>query len=137
MKCIYCGSKTSVTNSRPTKIPNGTWRRRQCYDCGAIFTSRELADLTASIVYAPREDQLEPFSRDLLLTSVYESCKHRPDAALVAGPLTDTIIQKVLTTATAPSVIERKHLTNEVFNALGRFDEYAARHYEAYFMKRA
>lgn len=137
MKCIYCSGKTSVTNSRPTKTPNGTWRRRQCHACGAIFTSRELADLTASVVYAPREDQLEPFSRDLLLTSVYESCKHRSDAALVAGPLTDTIVQKLLTTTAAPSVIERKHLTNEVFRVLQRFDEYAARHYEAYFTKRA
>lgn len=88
-------------------------------------------------MYAPREDQLEPFSRDLLLTSVYESCKHRSDAALVSGPLTDTIVQKLLTTTAAPSIIERKHLTNEVFRVLQRFDEYAARHYEAYFTKRA
>lgn len=91
----------------------------------------------ASVVYAPREDQLEPFSRDLLLTSVYESCKHRPDAALVAGPLTDTIVQRLLATAAAPSVIEQKHLAEEVLRVLGHFDRYAARHYEAYFMKRA
>jgi transcriptional regulator NrdR family protein len=91
----------------------------------------------ASVVYAPRDDQLEPFSRDLLLTSLYESCKHRPDAALVAGPLTDTIVQRLLTTTAAPSVIERKHLTDEVLGTLRRFDEYAARHYEAYFTKRA
>lgn len=91
----------------------------------------------ASVVYARREDQLEPFNRDRLLTSVYESCNHRSDSAAVAGPLTDTVVHKLLATAVAPSVIEREHLTNEVFLVLQRFDEYAARHYEAYFMKRA
>jgi len=80
---------------------------------------------------------MEPFERDRLLTSIYDSCKHRPDAAQVAGPLSDTIIQKALTGSPANGVIDISLLISEAHQALLRFDNHAANHYEAYFMKRA
>lgn len=135
MQCIYCLGDTRVNNSRPTKTTNGVWRRRQCQTCGAIFTSREAADLEASVVFAREDAQLEPFSRDRLLTSIYESCKHRSDSSAVAGPLTDTIIHALLTQSKAPSVVERQALVRTAHLTLLRFDEYAARHYEAYVIR--
>jgi hypothetical protein len=39
MNCIWCGSDTKVTDSRPSK--DGIRRRRECKKCGCRFTTRE------------------------------------------------------------------------------------------------
>jgi len=83
------------------------------------------------------ETSLEPLQRDEVLASIYESCKHRPDAIKVCGPLCDTSIDSALRSSKTPGLIEHKHLLATVHEVLQRFDAYAANHYEAYFMKRA
>lgn len=39
MKCVACGEKTDVTDSRATKV--GVRRRRECRECGHRFTTYE------------------------------------------------------------------------------------------------
>jgi transcriptional repressor NrdR len=131
MVCIYCGSDTAVTNTRPQKRLNNIWRRRHCKACGAIFTSIEAADLAYSVSYKKPTGDLEPFSRDKLLLSIHESCKHRSDAAEAASALTDTIIQQVLPTIN-DGLVARGDIVVIAKKTLAHFDKTAATHYTAF-----
>lgn len=130
MRCIYCGFETKVTNSRPQKRANQIWRRRQCLNCETIFSSTEAADLSLS-VRVNKNNQLEPFSRDKLLVSVYESCRHRKDALEAATALTSTIISKLLPLITN-ATIQRDEIVTITAETLEHFDKPASIHYTAY-----
>ncbi|MGH3053799.1 MAG: hypothetical protein ACRDL7_02335, partial [Gaiellaceae bacterium] len=96
MVCIYCSSSTNVTNSRLQKRANQVWRRRHCTSCGANFTTHEVVDLGSAIAVQRSSKDIQPFSRDRLFTSVYDSLKHRRDALGDATALTLTIIGQLL-----------------------------------------
>src|SRR5687768_15140118 len=96
MVCIYCGSETQVINSRPQKRSNQIWRRRKCLQCSNIMTSHESFDLSASVRVELNSKTLLFFQRDLLFVSIYESCKHRPEALAEASSLTQTIVAELL-----------------------------------------
>jgi transcriptional regulator NrdR family protein len=131
MVCIYCASPTQVTNSRLQKRVNQVWRRRQCSNCGSNFTTHEVVDFGSTIAVQYSIRKLRPFSRDILLVSVYESCKHRSDALSDASALTQTIIGQLL------AHIQEGKLDRDVIAAvttavLERFDKAAATMYAAY-----
>lgn len=146
MVCIYCDGPLDVINSRPQKRQNQIWRRRRCTACGAVFTALEALDLSTAISVAkipldglsdgrPQKHQkaadLEPFDRDQLFISLYESLRHRPGAQRDARALADT--------ATAHIILKAKHgrtdrrtIRDIVLNTLQRFDQAAATHYAAF-----
>lgn len=130
MVCIYCSGETKVTNSRLQKRSNSVWRRRQCLHCGATVTTNEHVAL-GSAVLVQGESNSEPFSRDKLLISIFESCKHRNDALAAAPELTDTIITTLYPLISDGS-IDKPHLLRTAAAALDRFDHAAAVHYRAY-----
>ena len=134
MVCIYCGSKTEITNSRDLKRNNSKWRRRRCIDCRQIVTTFEHPDYTNSWLVSDAESQYKPFLRDRLYLSVYDCLKHRKSAAEEAGSLTDTIISK-LASKTSASQIDKELLTDIALNCLKHFDSVAAVHYNAYYIK--
>ena len=41
MKCVACGAKTRIFDSRPTADEKGPWRRHSC-PAGHRFTTREV-----------------------------------------------------------------------------------------------
>lgn len=130
MVCIYCSSTTAVINSRPQKKLNKVWRRRRCEVCQAVFSTIEATDLAGSILVR-RKTQMQPFSRDKLLLSVYGSLLHRKTAVTDASGLTDTIVGRLMplvkdASIEAPEIIK---VTSEV---LKRFDRVAATHYQAF-----
>lgn len=131
MVCIYCGSQTSVTNSRLQKRANQVWRRRQCVSCGANFTTHEIVDLGSGIAVQRSAKEIKPFSRDRLFTSVYDSLRHREDALGDATALTLTIIGQLL-----PHVndgrLERDVIATVTNAVLERFDMTASTIYSAY-----
>ncbi len=133
MVCIYCGSTTKVTNSRPEKRRGGVWRRRECLECGAIFTSREQADLSESLRVTNQADnkELRPFCRDQLFLDLYASCKHRPTALGDATALTRTVIDLLLPQA-VDGLLTRKKILQTTHAVLSRFDTAAATLYAAY-----
>lgn len=132
MVCIYCSAPTHVTNSRLQKRANQTWRRRHCKACGSNFTTHEVADLGSTIVVARgNTEQLQPFSRDLLFVSIYESTKHRPDALDDASALTQTIIAQLSALATNGK-LDRDVIVAVSTAVLERFDKVAATMYAAY-----
>lgn len=131
MVCIYCSSKTDIVNSRPQKRLGRTWRRHACKTCGAIFTTIEAPDLTASIRFKAPDSPLRPFSRDKLYVSVYEALKHRPDAADAATGLTATIISQLLLGA-SDGLIERSSVIKAAHIVLDRYDMAAGVQYAAF-----
>lgn len=131
MVCIFCKSKTKVTNSRPQKRLGTTWRRRQCDKCLAIFSSIETPDLAASIRFRTRDGHLVPFERDKLFASLLKSLEHRRDAVTSASALCATIIAKTLETASG-ALVERQTLVSVCISTLEAFDKPAATHYHAY-----
>lgn len=131
---MYCGQKTQVVNTRHQKRRNSTWRRRECTSivCKAVFTSIENADLASTLVVMKRSGHLEPFQRDILLLSIYDSLRHRKTAITDASDLTDTIIQQ--TTGKQATTISTELLSQTAYTVLLKFDHAAAVHYQAYFL---
>lgn len=131
MVCIYCGGDTKVINSRHQKRANNVWRRRQCTVCNTVFSTIEAPDTSLSITVRKHQSVLEPFERDKLFISVYESLKHRKSALADATGLTTTILTRIYQLA-QDSVIERDIIVTVTVSVLERFDTVAATHYMAY-----
>lgn len=131
MVCIYCGNETHIINSRPQKRLNQVWRRRQCLICKSVFTTEEAVRYEAAWMVRVQEGHLQPFSRDKLFISLYESCEHRPTALVDAGALTDTVIKKLLSQV-ENGVIYRTHIIQAAQVALNRFDKAASVRYAAF-----
>lgn len=131
MVCIQCGAETKVTNSRHQKRANQVWRRRQCLKCGTVFTTEEQADYSAAWQVSGWEGRLEPFSRDKLLLSLYDSLKHRPTALRDAGGLVETIIGR-LAEHLSNGTVEASAIAQISQVALNRFDDAASVSYRAF-----
>lgn len=131
MVCIYCGSKTEVTNSRLQKRLNHTWRRRECLQCHAVVTTSEHIDLAKTILVT-RHGRSEPFQRDILFVSIHDSLKHRKTAINDATGLTDTILSALYPEMTDAEV-ETEAISKTALAILKRFDRVAATHYEAFY----
>ena len=96
------------------------WRRRKCTECGAVYTTTELPDLSQAILVRRTMRGQENFSRDTLYISIYESLRHRPTAVADAGALTTTIITRLLAANTA--MIDREHIVATATDVLEHFD---------------
>ncbi|MEO6761669.1 MAG: hypothetical protein ABI220_04840 [Candidatus Saccharimonadales bacterium] len=131
MDCIYCGTKTSVTNSRPQKRLRQVWRRRHCPKCNAIFTTLEAVDFSTSLVVTYKGGKLQPFSRDQLFLSVIKVCGHRKTAQKDASGLTNTILSRLYPLITNGS-IETDSIAKTAHSVLKRFDKASSVQYAAY-----
>lgn len=132
MVCIYCRSKTEVTNSRLQKKTNAIWRRRRCTVCQAIFTSTEHIAYESSLAIGYGTSHIAPFQRDILFLSIYDACRHRKHATSDAAALTETVIGKLLQLGTKDGVVPRNVLVSTAEETLKRFDTAASVHYLAY-----
>jgi transcriptional repressor NrdR len=136
MVCLYCNGELSVMNSRPQKSRNQVWRRRLCKACGAVFTSIEALDLAKALIVAKNADngsqsELQPFDRDKLFISLYESLRHRPAASSDAHGLCDTVVAHIIASAQNGRISSRT-IGELSLNTLKRFDTAAASHYAAF-----
>jgi transcriptional regulator NrdR family protein len=120
-------------NSRPQKRHNKVWRRRRCTVCTAVFTTTEGAALAESLVIADKGPKAayQPFLRDKLFLSVYNSCQHRVSAIADATALTDTILS-MLPAISQNSLVDRRALRDNTLRVLEHFDNAAAVHYAAF-----
>lgn len=130
MVCIHCGAKTHVTNSRLQRRSNQVWRRRQCLNCQAVFTTEEGAQLATAWTVQAANGALEPFSRDKLMLSLYQSCGHRPTALQDASHLSDTVVHR-LSSAVENGRIWAGSIAQVCQVVLNRFDKAAASYYAA------
>ncbi len=133
MVCIYCGSKTEVTNSRSKARITSVWRRRQCKACVAQFSTSELPDFDTSLAVKTNDGKLKPLNRDKLFLSLYQALGHRPDALKSATELTFTILGLLLRThKPVDGTIEASMLAKTALNVLKRYDALSAHTYKAY-----
>ncbi len=131
MVCIYCGGDTQVINSRLQKRPNQVWRRRKCQNCGAVFSTHELAAYDTAWRVKTAQGKLVPFNRNKLLISLYKSLEHRASALDDATALTDTIIGKLLAKK-LNGTLPAPEITKTTLEILKRLDKPAAVHYQAF-----
>lgn len=133
MICIYCKGDTRVVNSRLQKRLNQVWRRRQCLNCNAVFSSRERIDFATSLLvrHNGHGGVRGQFTRDTLFISIYQCLNHRKDAISEATALTATVISKLLPKIKHAS-IERDTLVKTTAEVLKRYDKAAYTLYLAY-----
>ena len=131
MVCIHCGGNTQVINSRHQARINNVWRRRQCSNCGAIFTTTESAAYGASWAIQSPSGTLTPFSRDKLFLSLHRGLQHRETALEDAAALAETAIKKI-SAAVTDGIITSAAVRAAVQVALNRFDKAASVHYQAF-----
>jgi transcriptional regulator NrdR family protein len=131
MVCIYCGSPTQVSNSRLQKRSNQIWRRRSCAACDNTFTTHERADLSTALAVRYSARDIRPFSRDTLYISLYESCKHRPQAILDADGLLQTVLS-LLRPQITNGTVTRADIIKTASAVLKRFDATGAAVYIAF-----
>lgn len=130
MVCIYCGQETQVINSRHQKRTNQVWRRRKCLACQAVFTTLEGVD-AAQALRVKNGKRFEPFSRDKLLLSIYDSLRHRKTAVTDATGLTATVMS-LLYQSISEATLERESIVEITSAVLERFDKAAATHFRAF-----
>jgi transcriptional repressor NrdR len=131
MVCTYCSQPTRVANSRLKKRSNQVWRRRTCEKCHATFTTYEVVDLGASVIVQSPRKGIQPFVREVLFVSIYESCRHRDSAIYDARELTQTIIQ-LLKPRMMLGILTRQEIIRKTIEVLERFDKAAATMYAAF-----
>ena len=130
MVCIYCNNETQVINSRHQKRVNNVWRRRKCTVCQQVFSTIEAPDITRSLSVRTNKTS-QPFLRDNLFATVYDSLKHRKSALTDATALTNTAISQLYALADE-GVVDRDAITTVVETILKRFDKAAAISYKAF-----
>ena len=128
MVCIYCGSLTSVVNSRPQVRNNQVWRRRKCSSCLAVFSTIEKAQLETNWLVMNKKGVSTPFSSDKLMLSIFDSCSHRENSISDARSISDTVIHK-LQTKYKSGHIKAQTIAQYTIVALNRFDKAASTYY--------
>lgn len=95
MNCLYCGSDTSVVNSRRQKRNNQVWRRRQCKACKAVFTTLEAIDTPTALIVDSGGSSVA-FLPDKLYSELLGALQDRPDSFVAAREITNTVIAELL-----------------------------------------
>ncbi|MGB7408486.1 MAG: transcriptional regulator NrdR [Pontixanthobacter sp.] len=128
MRCPFCAhDDTQVKDSRPTEDNTSIRRRRQCFGCGARFTTFERVQLREVTIVKSGEEGIdsrkEPFDRMKLERSVSLACRKRDVSQeridqLVSG------IQRQVETAGESEVLSAK-LGEMVMDGLRQLDSVA------------
>jgi len=93
MKCPSCGCTDSkVIDSRPTEN-SSIRRRRECENCQTRFTTYETYELsdTTPLVVIKKDNSLEIFDRNKILTGLLKACYKRPVTTAQINTIVDEI----------------------------------------------
>lgn len=127
MVCPFCFyKKTRVYNTRGGTQLNAVWRRRECPNCTAQFTTYEKAAID-SILTIKEGKELIPFSHALLLLELVKVCDHREDLDKTVIYLADTIEQKLFRqlAKTENKIITRDDIFYAISKTLELYDPIA------------
>ncbi len=124
MQCWICQNpKSQVTNSRSTSKGQQVWRRRRCNKCKNEWSTYEAVDSSKSIIVKDDLGESKPLSRDELLMMIFGALSWRKDARSISGPLTDTVLSKVLAEST--TTISESEINAIIHKVLKNFDKTA------------
>lgn len=93
MKCIFCKSKSRVTDKRES--PEGTRRRRECLKCKKRFTTYERPE-KKEIIVVKKDGRREKYSRDKIKSGLMKACEKRPISIEKIEKTIDEIEEKLL-----------------------------------------
>jgi transcriptional repressor NrdR len=130
MFCINCFHKnTKVANSRPNKKQPAIWRRRQCDQCGTVFTTYERPSLADNKPVILSSNKTDTFNLGKLILSIAKAFTHAPheaeyNALWLAQTVEDTL-------STEREVVTPGDIEAITHATLKRFDELAALQYAA------
>ena len=78
MKCPFCGCEESkVIDSRPTDENERIRRRRECVQCGKMFTTYDVIE-DVPIIVIKKDKSREVFDRTKVLKGMLRACEKRP-----------------------------------------------------------
>ncbi len=77
-------------------------------------------------------NHLEPFSRDKLLISIFDSIKHRNAPQNEADGLCDTVVADLISSLSG-TVIKKRLIKQVCLSVLQPFDSTAGTYYQAYY----
>lgn len=130
MICIKCFNKsTNVTNSRPQRKQHTVWRRRQCVQCKAIFTTIERPSLADNTLIMNTHNEEETFNLGKLIISIAGAFTHQPEKAAYEAMWLAQTVEEIL--SREYKVITADDIAAVTHQALKRFDELAAVQYAA------
>ena len=91
MHCPFCTAQdTRVVDSRLSPEGDRVRRRRECTQCGARFTTYEVAELIMPAVIK-RDDRREPFNEDKLRAGMMRALEKRP----VSAEQVDMVLRRI------------------------------------------
>ena len=143
MKCTYClNKKTEVINSRPMGDGLTTWRRRECPNCGRVFTTRESAKAD-NLFVIKRNGQRQRFLYEKLFVSIFAAIfvgknADSGDAAKRAKKIAERVIRKIYASPDGKNAIATSAMIVLVFQELKKIgSSYASQyaHYSDYRLK--
>ncbi len=119
-KCAYYDSK--VIDSRPTDTC-GIRRRRECKMCHNRFTTYETYELsnTAPLIVIKKDDSLEIFDRNKILTGLLQACYKRPVTTAQINRIVDEVESELK--STLKTEFHSKDIGILVMNKLKKLDD--------------
>ena len=123
MRCPFCAHDDSqVKDSRPTEDATSIRRRRQCFKCGARFTTFERVQLR-EVMVVKSGDRRQPFDRSKLEQSISLACRKRDVAQEQIDQLVSGIQRQVETAGEAE--IPSQRIGELVMDGLRQLDSVA------------
>ena len=122
MKCPKCGkTKDRVIDSRPLQDGAIVRRRRECFECGARFTTYEEVERVALRV-KKRDGSFELFDRQKTILGIEKACEKRPISLKMIEDLVDRVIadlvhahgREIPASAIGERIVEKLRTLDEV-----------------------
>ena len=123
MRCPFCATQdTRVVDSRLSPDGNKVRRRRECTQCGARFTTYEVAELVMPPVIK-RDNRREPFNEDKLRAGMMRALEKRP----VSTEQVEAVIQRIKdrVRASGEREVSTRQLGEWVMDELRELDQVA------------
>lgn len=123
MYCPFCAAAdTKVVNSRLSPEGDKVRRRRECLECGARFTTYEMAELQLPQV-VKRDGRRESFSEEKLQAGMMRALEKRPVSAEQVDQLIRRIVQRAR--ASGERELNSRQLGEWVMEGLRELDQVA------------
>lgn len=128
MRCPFCGFEdTKVIDSRTIDLKDSRpsdskkRRRRECTNCQKRFTTYESVERPLVIV-RKKDGSFEPFSRNKLITGIYNAIKKRPvsteDVSKIADEIENSFANElkneITSTEIGDIVLEKLRLVDDI-----------------------
>ena len=128
MRCPFCGFEdTKVIDSRTIDLKDSRpsdskkRRRRECTNCQKRFTTYESVERPLVIV-RKKDGSFEPFSRNKLITGIYNAIKKRPvsteDVSKIADEIENSFANELKNEITSSEigdiVLEKLRLVDDI-----------------------